>query len=212
MSGSFMYMLNAFSMMQVTKQSLPTQGVLVLTFVGKHKPNWEAQPLSDTEFTVLWSNQVQPRAPYRPSLLLPGLMQSSGTATQPGDPLLLGNLACIDAGTDTSGWGTQRHRASPTLMADGLQAKQHQQALRQQHRQQQDQLLRGCDGYFASVSGGQGGRASMAGGSSKQHIHAVSDGWKMELLQVGAGRVVRTDKGSVIAHGNPCAFVLTRHN
>jgi hypothetical protein len=46
---------------QVTKQSLPSEGVLSVTFVAKHKFSREAAALSEPEFHSLWTQQVQPR-------------------------------------------------------------------------------------------------------------------------------------------------------
>lgn len=58
-------------LVQVTKQSLPSQGLLCVTFVAKHNISWEAEPLGGPAFHSLWTQQVQPRAtPSRPSLLL----------------------------------------------------------------------------------------------------------------------------------------------
>lgn len=117
--------------LQVTKQSLPSQGILTVTFVAKHRLSWEAQPLSDPEFHSLWTQQVQPRAtPSRPSLLL----------QQQEPQVLLGQAASSAAGAQ---WAS----LAPGVPVD----------------------LEG----------------SLAG--SGMRVRAVSDGWKLELLQVRMG-------------------------
>lgn len=111
--------------MQVTKQSLPTQGTLVVTFVAKHKGSWDAQPLDDPAFHSMWAQQVQPKAtPSRPSLLL--------------------------------------QQQQPQLLLDPSMGHMGEQGL--------------------SWGGTQGLDAAWGGNGMK--VHVVSDGWKLELLQV----------------------------
>jgi hypothetical protein len=105
----------------VTKQSLPSQGTLSLTFVAKQLPSRPVQPLSDPEFHSMWTSQVQAKAmPAPPSLLL-----------------------------------QQEPQLSPAMQ------------------------------WAGSGQSGSGLEASWAG--SGERVHAVSDGWKLELLQVRWG-------------------------
>lgn len=127
---------------QVTKQSLPSSGTLVVTFVAKHKLSWEAQALPDPFFHSLWTQHVQPRAtPSRPSLLL---QQTSDRGfLNPG-------ASWTDPGFSWPGNGAH----------DGL-------------------------GQQAAAGFNDGGGSSSSWGGNGMRVHAVSDGWKLELLRVG---------------------------
>lgn len=128
------FLLVLLSAAQVTKQSLPYQATLTVTFAAKHQLSREAQPLSDPEFRSLWTQQVQPRAtPSRPSLLL-----------QQQEPQQL----LHPAGADWAG-------------PQGLYSWAGAQA---------------AAGLQGSLAG--------AGGQAGLRMRAVSDGWKVELLQV----------------------------
>jgi hypothetical protein len=132
---------------QVTKQSLPAQGMLAVTFAAKHKVSWDAQPLDNPAFHSMWTQQVQPKATAsRPSLLL-----------QQQQPQLLLNPAMAQMSEQGLSWG-----------------------------------------------GTQGLDAAWGGNGMK--VHAVSDGWKLELLQVGMRLVeCRHVRMPVWVHNGRCS-------
>jgi hypothetical protein len=50
-----------------------------------------------------------------------------------------------------------------------------------------------------------GSVAGAAGGSSGNHVHAVTDGWKMQLLQVRLFLLVQAVAGASVFYHEPCS-------
>jgi hypothetical protein len=151
----------------VTKQQLPSSGILCVTFISSHRASWEAQQLSDTEFDSMWRCLVDPRRLARTAVALEQTLNISFGGSG------LGDTAGPDHGDDLGSggaWpGAGSSSRSSSKSARGAAAA--------------GAMVTGRSWYDvgASMAGSVSGAAGGNGGS---HVHAVTDGWKMQLLQV----------------------------
>jgi hypothetical protein len=157
------------ALLQVTKQQLPSSGILSVTFVASHRASWEAQPLSDTEFDSMWRCLVDPRRLAKTALALEQTLNISfgGSGLGP-DPL---GTAGDDRGLAYEGLAAAREpgnsSSSKSARGGGAAAP----------------IVTGRSWY--DVGGSMAGSiAGAGGGGGSNHVHAVTDGWKMQLLQV----------------------------
>lgn len=229
-----------YSISGVTKQQLPSSGILTVTFVAKHKPSWEATPLTDAEFGSMWTMLVDPARLSTAAAVLEqelnvmdfgygvkrssglwaggvghqGLLQQQQQQQQAGDCVFVTQ----SAGVLARDWEVPTSRAnSPPAAAAVFAAKNRAQPARgsflaSSHAGQQDctgsncpgpRLNSSCSQYcgiparsscFGGLEYGSIAGSALAGISSSSspggdvgagvHLHAVTDGWKMELLQV----------------------------
>jgi hypothetical protein len=152
--------------LQVMKQQLPSSGVLCVTFVSSHRASWEAQPLTDTEFDSMWRCLVHPRRLATTAVALEQTLNISFGGSGLGDTVGAGDAA----GCEIAGLGPGGSSRSSSKFARGAAAAA-------------APIVTGRSWYDVGASMA-GSVAGAAGGSGGNHVHAVTDGWKMHLLQV----------------------------
>jgi hypothetical protein len=154
--------LVSFAHPQVTKQQLPSAGVLCVAFISSHRASWEAQPLTGTEFDSMWRCLVDPRRLAKTAVALEQTLNISFGGSGLGDAA--GNSEA--AGCEVAGLGPGSSSTSSSKSAAAAAP-----------------IVTGRSWYDVGASMA-GSVAGAAGGSSGNHVHAVTDGWKMQLLQV----------------------------
>lgn len=149
---------------QVTKQQLPSSGTLTVTFVASHRASWEAQPLSEPEFDSMWRCLVDPRRLARTAAALEQTLTISFGGSGLGNNQAEG-VAAGEPGSSSSTRSSKSARSGGVGGGVGVP------------------IVTGRSWYDAGCSMA-GSVAGAGGGSGASHVHAVTDGWKMQLLQV----------------------------
>jgi hypothetical protein len=175
-------------LLQVTKQQLPSAGVLSLTFVAKHRAPCEVAPLTDAEFETMWLDMVDPRRLAKAAAAVEHQLNlnSHGPCGPLDGPVMAPSQGLTAAGAIKS--------TSRRTLAD-----------RQGCRSAKNAAVLAALGvgswYGASQVGawgstatgqqashtkyqGTGNGALDPGGAGSCHLHGITDGWKLQLLQV----------------------------
>eukprot|EP00775_Hariotina_reticulata_P004522 gene4522-4774_t len=179
-----------YSIVGVTKQQLPTAGTLCLTFLSKHRASCEALPLSDAEFDTLWQDMVDPRRLANAAAAVEHQLNLSSHAFGPLDSAVAarfqGTTAASDSKTHISGMAITGRQSCKSAKSAAVLA-----AMGVGSWYGASQV--GAWGSTAAGSGKARGKgraqgtsngALEAGGAGSCHVHGITDGWKLQLLQV----------------------------